>query len=104
MEQMKAADTRKTEKLREEDLEAVSGGGGHPWDPESSSECWFTSNGGSEMRDGAYRKKCRAFACVALTTVRGQGTGWFMCRCHGSDRCVDGWHYENCDWAIAYGQ
>ena len=99
MNQMKAADLQKTEELREEDLAHVSGGGGHPWDPERSRECWFIANGGSEMRDGAYRKKCRAFACVALANIFGhEGTGWYMCSCHGTEKCVDGWHYESGDW------
>jgi len=85
--------------LKESALTDVAGGGGHPWDPDRSSKCWYEHNGGSEMRDGAYRKKCRAPACVALANIfGGEGTGWYMCKCHGTERCIDGWHYEGGDW------
>ena len=92
----KAAGEQKTGELNEEDLEAAAGGeqGHFPSNPIISSECWFKHNGGSEMRNGAYRKKCQAFACTALV-FGGEFTAWYRCPCWGSGKCIDGWHYES---------
>ncbi|MCL2111980.1 MAG: hypothetical protein FWH32_07030 [Clostridiales bacterium] len=80
-------------KLKEEALEGAAGGGtGGPFDPIITG-CWFKSDGGSEMRNGVYRIKCRTFDCKS-TADDGGFIKWYQCRCWGTDKCVDSWHHE----------
>jgi len=81
------------EKLDESELETVAGG-----IPQyRSSECWFTGSGGSEHRDGAWRKRC-----TTTCTVIGFGGGWdftdfgsHTCKCHGTNTCKANWHIDS---------
>jgi len=73
--------------LSESELEDVAGGG-FPWDPHTSHECWFHAASEAEYRDGEMRKRCNQFACKAPV-----GYLWFQCRCYGKDvQCKNGWH------------
>ncbi|MCL2111981.1 MAG: hypothetical protein FWH32_07035 [Clostridiales bacterium] len=86
---------KKNAELNETELENATGGadpGVTPGNPKISG-CWFKADGGSEMRNGAYRKKCQAFACKTLVGDAGY-LRWHQCGCWGSDRCIDSWHHE----------
>jgi len=79
--------------LNEESLKEVAGGGdGRPSDPQTSG-CWFHAVGEAVYRDGARRKKCNQFSCRTLSSV-GDYYSWYICKCHGTDLCINSWHYE----------
>ena len=84
------------EKLSESELEKVSGGSdADVMGVTRSKDCFFYGSGNPEMRDGAMRKYCRQFACVMLFSLPGErNLKWWRCRCWGTDKCVDNWHYE----------
>jgi len=84
-------------RIGEEDLEEVSGGGPYGTPPGGGNsfvaDCWFYGPGGSEHRDGMWRKRCRAAACGA-TRSGAQGYGRYTCKCWGTNRCVNNWHND----------
>ena len=85
---------RSGKELAAEKLENIVGGGGFI-NPDKE-HCWFHAGSEPEYRDGALRKKCNQFACEAWSFER---TGFYLCKCWGEHRCINGWHYaESCDY------
>ena len=84
-----------SKELAPEELDNVSGGLGVPWDP-GISGCWCHAfSEARENRNGHMRKKCNQFACKAfIQRTPLTSSYWALCKCWGTDRCVDNWHYE----------
>jgi len=85
-----AAKNKTSKELNEEELEEVAGG-----NPEEyrSKDCWFYASGSAEYKHGMWRKRCRQFSCSAR--VKGEsGWGRYTCRCWGTNKCTDYWHYD----------
>jgi len=84
------------EELGEEELAEVAGGGGKLFDPDNpiiSRQCWASMPGGSEYRDGMWRKYCKQFVCKAFSDGP-EGARWYQCKCWGTDKCKSAWHYD----------
>ena len=80
-------------------LEAVSGGT-MMGDVEASGikfetgGCWFYAKNKAENHNGVMRKRCNQYKCKALIV---DDAKWHQCRCWGTNKCVDNWHYaEGC--------
>ena len=75
--------------ISNDDLEEVSGGIDPGYDNPVVSGCWFHAYGPIERRNGALRRRCNQFACKAIPW---ESRLWHVCKCHGTDRCVNNWH------------
>ena len=76
---------KRTQILTEAELADVSGGGsgGQITNPKKSKNCFFVRN---TNNDGVTRSKCQRLICTKLDD------GWWICRCWGTDACVDRMH------------
>ena len=82
--------------IGEEELENVTGGlfwnEGNIGNPRRSSRCARTMSDQRELRNGRTRNRCTTRSC---NWAGGNNTGWYHCRCWGTDFCVDRWHDAN---------
>jgi len=66
------------EKLSEDEIEGVSGGGGSRWF--RSNQCWFTPTG--KVSDDKKRAECSATCWLGVA----------FCPCSDTDTCIEKWH------------
>jgi len=88
--------TNTAEIIAEEELEGVAGGaddrpGYTDCNPIRSLDCWKTLNGGSEHRDGRWRKKCRTVNACRIQIV----SAWYCCKCWETNACIGTWHVDS---------
>ena len=86
------------QKISEEELKDVAGGneigddetGGETLEESNRSTICFgdLNKSKEEFRDGAFRNQCQNWICTRAK----YGKGWLLCRCHGTDTCINYWH------------
>ena len=85
MEQKKTNENSEANKIKEEELEAVSGGSG------DGEKCFF-QNQGLDANAKFYEKEGADPSFIWLKCASYSGVGCWGCACHGRGHCVDCYH------------